>query len=470
MEPLYFQSCEEVDTYFREGRDHFNETYVKKLAQTSTYFSRTSEATWPMNAGTQQKGFRFGRGFYDPTKPWKTITSARCEQDSCDMSPEKIRRPGNDSYFWHLFKKEMLTDWICVEDLMYRLLPVEEIMQFEQSNAIITRDVHEEFSRSSYIGGAGHKWISFVNDDNSYCGEETTDQGWEMDLYSGESEGGYDSRYIYVKCAPADLDTIATLSLDLLDEALIDLGDEDEAFRVDLRERGLSKLDIIVPDARVARKLFLQAKESNGWTNAETEFDMNMSQLKLGLSRIIGDYAFSYDSNAMRYNADTVYNAGLATYDENNRATWARLVRVLRYIEEPAEIGYSWAPNRDYKAADFGITVHWMSNAIQKWRNPQWTGTGQVKMAAQNYSGDFDWRRPDWECNLMQKSGFFVGQFRLGMQIKDPTIMHVFLHRIDRSKNLTTSPCPVQSYTAPDVIETYACQGVQADADRPQQI
>lgn len=470
MEPLFFQSCSQVDQFFREGRDHFSDVYVKKLAQLSTYFSRTPEAMWPMNSGTQQKAFRFGRGFYDPTKPWKTITSTRCEQDSCDLSPEKIRRPGNDSYFFHLFKKELITDWICVADLAYRLLPVEEIMQFEQSNAIITRSVHEEVTRTSYVGGAGHKWLSIVNDDNTYCGAETTDKGWEMDLYSGTDEGGYDSRYIYVNIALADLDKIATLSLDVLDDALIDLGDEDESFRVDLRDRGIMAMDIIVPDARVARKLFVQAKESNGFWNTDAEFDATLTDLRLGRPRVIGDYSFSYDNNALRYNADTTYNNALAAYDANNRATWPRLVRVLRYIEVPAEIGYSYIPNTAYRTADFGISVHWMNDAIKKWREPSWTGTGDVKMDPQNYAGDFQWKNPEWECNLLHKSGFFVGQFHIGIQIKDPTLMHAFLHRVDRTKNLTTSPCPVQTYTAPAAIDTYVCQGVMPDASLPKQI
>lgn len=460
MEPLYFGACEEVDSYFREGREFFNETYVKKLAQVSTYFTRTPESTWPMNSGTSQKGFRFGRGFFDPTKPWRKVISARCEQNSCDAAPEKIIRPGTESYFFDLLKKEMMTDWMCVEDLMYRLLPVEEVMQFEASNAIITRSVHEEFVRNSYIGGSGHKWLALVNADNEYC-DPLSDTGWFMESNEGEGEGGFDSRYIRVNVDPADLERISTLSLDQLDDALIDLGDEDEAFRIDLRDMGILKMDMIVPDARVARKLFKQAKESNGFWNTDAEFDKSLSDLRLGIPRSIGDYTFSYDNNALRYNVDTVFNATLSAYDANDSDTWPRLIRVLRYIEEPAEIGYHYVPNPAFRRADFGITVHWMNGALHKWRNPSWTGTGKVQMKSQNYAGDFEWRRPDWECNINQKMGFFMGQFRLAMQIKDPTVMHSFLHRLDYSKQLTTSPCPLQTYTAPIPTDTYVCQGIQ---------
>lgn len=469
MEPLFFQHCEEVDSYFREGREFFNETYVKKLAQVSTYFSRVKESTWPINSGTTQKGFRFGRGFFDPTRPWRKVVSERCESNSCDVKPDKIVRPGTESYFFDLIKKELMTDWICVEDLMYRLLPVEEIMQFEASNAIITRTVHEEFVRNSYIGSAGHKWLALVNEDNEYC-EPLDDTAWFMAEHEGTDETGFDSRYIYVKVDPAELANIAMLSLDMLDDALIDLGDEDEAYRVDMRDIGILKMDIIVPDARVARRLFRQAKEENGWWNTDAEFDKSMSDLRLGVPRTIGDYTFSYDNNALRYNADTAYNdpatggpdgSGLAAFDANDITTWPRLVRVLRYIEEATEIGYHYIPNSAYRRADFGVSQHWMDNALHKWRNPQWTGAGKVKMDSQDYSGDFEWKRPDWECNMMGKQGFFIGQFRLAMQVKDPTLMHAFLHRLDHSKKLTTSPCPLQEYTAPAPTDVYVCQGVQ---------
>jgi hypothetical protein len=465
MEPLFFQSCEEVDTYFREGREFFNETYVKKLAQTSTYFSRIRENTWPVNHGTQQKGFRFGRGFFDPTKPWRKIKSQRCEADSCDAAPERIKRPGTESYFFDLLRKEMITDWICVEDLMYRLMPVDEIMQFEQTNAIITRSVHEEFTRTTYVGSAGHKWLALVNEDNEYC-DDFDDQAWIMQESTGTDEGGFDSRYIRVKVPHADLNKIAFLSLDLLDDALVDLGDEDEAYRIDLRDVGILKMDMIVPDPKTARRLFAQAKQANGFWNTDAEFDKTLSDLRLGVPRTIGDYTFSYDNNALRYNEDTEFNAALLAsdgyaFDENDPDTWPRLIRVMRYEEGSLELGYAYTPNRDFRKADFGITIHWMNDAMLKWRNPNWTGTGKVQMESQNYAGDFEWDRPKWECNMWGKQGFFKAQFRIAMQVKDPTIMHAFLHRMDHSKTVSASPCPLQTYVAPTPIDTYVCQGVQ---------
>jgi hypothetical protein len=460
MEPLYFGSCEEVDTFFREGREHFNDIYVKKFAQVSAWWSRVTEQAWPLNSGTSQRGFRFGRGFFDPTKPWRKVRSERCETNSCDSAPERIMRPGTDSYTWDLLRKEMETEWFCVEDLMYRLLPVDEVEHIQATLAIITRTVHEEFSRTHFIGAAGHKWGVLVNDDGAQC-TDADDAFFIMNEFpDATDEGGFDSRYIYVKCAASDLSNIATLGLDILDQALVDLGDEEESYRLDLREQGIDKLDIIVPDEYTTRQLYFQAKESGGFWNASTpDFDRELSIMRLGINRIIGDYAFGYDKMSLRYNADTAYNGALGAFDANDPTTWPRLVRVPRYVEVAAEIGYKYIPNPDFKRSDFGISVCWTPNALVKWRNPGWTGTGQVQMDDKNYSGEWDWRRPDWECNRKRKQGFFENEYRLGMQIPDPTIMHTFLHRITYTRDYRTSPCPIQTYAAPVPLDTYVCSG-----------
>lgn len=469
MEQLWFGACEDVDTYFREGRTFFNETYVKKLAQVSAWFTRVPTGTWPMNSGTQQQGFRFGRGFFDPTKPWRKVRSERCLVNSCDDAPEIIRRPGNDTYTWDLLRKEMETEWICVEDLMYRLVPQEEIMQFEASNAIITRAVHEEMARSTFIGASGHKWAALVDENNEFCGT-SDDTMWFINENTGPDEGGFNLQYVYVKVPAVDLQRIAFLSLDMLDDALVDLGDEDEAYRLDMRENGIQALDIIVPEPRVARRLFNGARQANGYWNTDADFDKSLTQLKIGVNRIIGDYAFGYDNNAPRYNADSVYNnagagggpdgLGLPAFDENDPDTWPRLIRVPRYLEEPAELGYVYKPNKQYRRADFAFSVCYV-DAIKKWMNPHNTGYGKVRMEDQDYAGDFEWKRPDWECNRRGKMGFFQAQFRLGMQIKDPTIMHTFLHRIDHGRQYIGSECPViADYVAPTPIENYVCQGI----------
>jgi hypothetical protein len=458
---LYFNSCAEIDSFFREGREYFNDLYVKKLVTNSAYFTRFEEQAWPLNHTTEQKAFRFGRGFHDPCTPFRSITDTYCETDSCDSKPEVIQRPGTESYTFELLRKEMTTDWICVESLLYRLFPAEEILQFEESNARITKNVHEEFLRSNYIGGSGHKWMGVTTDDGTYCGL-VDDQSWFVPEHTVNNEAGYDLCALRVKLAPADLNKIAYLSLDMLDDALVDLQDEDDAFRLDLQDAtGQPLLDIVIPDPQVGRALYFQAKRNNGYWDANTDFDERLTRLKLGINRIIGDYAFGYDVNAARFNADTAFNASLAPFNEADPATWARLVRVPRYIKTVLENGCAYIPNKAYRNADFGISVAMVNKAMCKWTMPSSTGYGQAQQMTQNYAGDWEWKNPDWECNRWRKSGFYQAQFRLAAQVKDPTIMHSFLHRLPKSKNLYGSCCPVQSYIVPENNQDcYSCAGV----------
>jgi hypothetical protein len=470
---IEFSCASDVDQFFREGREYFNDLYVKKLVTNSTYFTRFEEQPWPLNHTTQQKAFRFGRGFHDPCAPFRKIVDNYCATDSCDNDDEVIQRPGTQSYTFELLRKEMRSDWICVESLLYRLFPAEEILQFEESNARITKNVHEEFLRANYIGGAGHKWVGIINNDGIYCGL-IDDQAWFVPTLENEdnTNAGYNLCEIRVKIAPADLNKISYLSLDMLDDALIDLQSEDDAFRLDIAEAtGMQLLDIVIPDPRVGRALYFQAKRNNGYWDANTDFDARLSSLKLGVNRVIGDYAFGYDINAARFNKNPTQPAG--PFSPTDPTTWASLIRVPRYIKEtqaldlnPSECdnpytSCSYVPNKAYQNADFAISVAMVNKAMVKWTMPSSTGYGQAQQMTQNYAGDWEWKNPDWECNRWRKRGFFQAQFRLAAQVKDPTLMHCFLHRLPKSKNLYGSCCELNVYTPPTPItDCYNCDGV----------
>jgi len=469
IQPVYFQSCEDVDRFFREGREAFNPIYVQKMATMSSYFSRIPKQSWILNSGTSARGFRLGRQFYDPTKPWHKIISDRCEQNSCDSQPEIIQRAGTQSYTYHLLRKELETTWFCVEDLLRRLMPAEEVMAMESANALITKHVHEEFCRASYVGSSGHKWIGIADADSQFCGLPD-DEGWSMKRFTGENEDGYDTRYVYVKINPIELATIAMLSIDLLDEALIDLNDEDDAYRLDVQDAmGMPMLDILVPDARTGRSLWYRAKEDMGNWDSEAGFTDRQTMARLGINRVIGDHAFSYDRDALKYNADVAYNTALLAsnayaFDPANEASWPRLVRVPRYIKRTVEIGCEYVPNRDYRNADFGISVAFVEKGMVEHEMPSaQKGYGNVQMEGQDYAGNFDFRRPDWECNRKRKMGFFEAEFQLSAETKDPTIMHTFLHRLDKTKNFKGACCDLNSYVATVEPDCWTCNGVGGD-------
>jgi len=158
-----FSSCQDVDTLFREARTYYNPFFIKKMAINSIYYGRLETETWPLNTLPTQKAFRFGRGWYNPDQPWQEVQSGRCVQNADDVQFEFIAHPGTESYSFSLFTKAMRTDWYQLTDFMYRLFPQEEMDHIMATNVNITKNVHEEFARSNWIGGAGHKWVPISN-------------------------------------------------------------------------------------------------------------------------------------------------------------------------------------------------------------------------------------------------------------------------------------------------------------------
>lgn len=457
---LYFGSYEQIAEFFRGGRPYFNEMYVKKQVNSSLFFNRLPTDTWPLNSTTQQTGFRFGRAWYDENQPWKEINT-NCAGDSCDNDFEVVKMSGTDSYSWSLLRREMVTDWFCVENLLYKLFPAEQVMQIEETNIKISQHVHEEFARANFIGAAGNHWLAVANANGEYCGEFDND-AWYIDQFTGANEASYDLSYIRVKVDPASLSNIALLGLDVLDDILINLQNEDDAYRLDLYEAtGMQLLDVIVPDARTERRLFFQNRNADGYYgNSVAGFTEDLKDLKLGIQRIIGNYAFSYDIDAPRYNVDWGFNATLAAYSANDRSTWPRLIRVPRWVRVPAEQGCKYIPNRAYLNADFAISYPFVDKAMVKWMLPAATGYGDVTMPAQDFAGAWEYFNPKTESNPFQKMGRFQAQHRAGMQIKDPTLMHPILHRLEKRRSAQGTSCALNQYYAPSTPpDCYVCNG-----------
>lgn len=455
-----FQSCADVDGFFREGRSYFSELFVEKFPINSIYYGRLDTQSWPVNTSPTQTGFRFQRGYYDPTLPYQEVVSQRCEQNQCESNFETIIHPGTDSYTWTLMMKDMRTQFYCISDWLNRLFPMEEIQHIMKTNIIITNNVHEEFGRANFVGASGHKWAGVASDSSLVSCAPIKDDMWIMKTYQGVGEIGYDTRYIYVNLPADQLKNISLLALDNLDDALIDLQRESDAYRLDVSEMaGRPLLEIIVPDSRVLRNIWQYAKQSGGWWEAQTDFSDNMLKFSLGIERVIGNYAFCFDVNGLHYNVDWAYNAGLGAFSSSDVDTWPRLVRVLPYKVVPAELGCKYIVNPEFNRTDFAITVAWVNNALTKWVAPNFTGYGEAQAFPQNYAGEWEWKNPDWECNIKRNQGFFWNQFKMSMQIKDPTIMHSFLHRLNNSRLLPGACCDLNSYEAPpSPIDCYNCE------------
>ena len=459
---ITFSSCQDVDTLFREARTYYNPFFIKKMAINSIYYGRLETETWPLNTLPTMKAFRFGRGWYNPDQPWQEVQSGRCVQNADDFQFETIAHPGTESYTFSLFTKAMRTDWYQLTDFMYRLFPQEEMDHIMATNVNITKNVHEEFARSNWIGGAGHKWCPISNGQSLVSCVAEDDQMFIVQPFEGTNEGSFNMGYVYVKLPASQLGNIGLLSLDTLDDVLINLQREDDAYRLDVSEAaGRPLLEVIVPDARVLRQLWQYAKQSGGWWESVSDFDDKQLQYSLGIDRVIGNYAFCNDINGVRLTVDWTYNASLPTFNTNDPSTWPRLVRVLPYYPVTTELGCKYVQNPAYANADFGITNPWVNKAMIKWISPSQSGIGEAQGMTQNYAGDWEWKNPDWECNIKRDQGFFWNQFRMGMQFQDPTLMHSILHRLNTSRLIIPAPCTLApNYTPQYTPDCYVCSSV----------
>lgn len=430
------------------------------MAINSIYYGRLDTQEWPSNTLPEQTAFRLPRGWYNPDTPWKTVNSGRCEQDSCDSDWEMIARPGSESYTFRQLRKDMRTNWICLTDLsLYRLFGQKELEHQWKTLADITRNVHEEFARTNWVGGSGHRWAPVASDSSLISCDAQDDGMWYLRENDGTNEGGYDAKYVYVKIDPANIGSIGLLNIDLLFNALIDLQREDDAYRLDVSQyAGRPLLEIIVPDPRIPLQVWQYAKQANGWWESDAGFDDKMMQYSLGIDRVIGNFAFCTDINGLRYDVDWEYNNGLPSFSASDPETWPRLKRVLPYYAVPAELGCKWIQNPRYNRADFGITTAWINNQMTKWVPPGTISVGEATGAVQNFAGQWNWENPPWECNIKRDQGFFWTQFRMAMQIQDPTMLHSFLHRLNNAQIVPGACCPLNSnYYSPTPLDCFSC-------------
>lgn len=452
---LYFSSPEELQEFFRDGRPFFNERYVKKMAQLSLYWNRIPTEMWNLNSTTEQTGFRFGRGWYEEDQPWRTIDT-QCGTNACDIKAEVVEMPGTESYSWQLLRREMVTDWFCITGLLFKLFPAEQIMQIEDTNIRISTHVHQEFARANAIGLAAHHWLAIANQDGVYCGESDPN-GWYVEQFTQDGTSGYNLHYIRVNCNPLNLANIATLSLDMLDDILIRLQNEDDAYRLDLQEAaGRPLLDVILPDARTARRMWFQAKESNGYWDSAAGWDA-LRDLNLQIDRVIGNYAFSYDIDAPRFNVDWAFNATLGTYNSSDPTTWPRLIRVPRYLKTLYGQGAAYIYNQDHANADFAISMPWIESVITKWMMPSATGYGRVQQPAPDYAGAWEFFNPKESANPFQTNGRFQARHMAAIQVADPLMLHPMLHRLDKSRTYRSGVCSLNQYYAPSAPPDAFC-------------
>lgn len=456
---VYFESCADIVEFFRDGRQYFNPEILEKLSRTSLYWNRFQTKPWPVNTAPEQTAFRLPRGGFDETSGWQTI-DASCGADTCAAKMEIVEMPGSESYNFQLLEKAFTTRQFCIKKWKFKLFPTAQLAHMMQNLAIISDRINQEFARANVIGLSGNHWLPMSTTDNVYCGE-FEDQGWVVEQFEGDGEGGYNLKFIRVKCDPANLDNIALLGLDVMDDVLQRLSEESDAYRLDVLAitGGVQLLDIVVPDAKTARNLMLQAKNDAGHWYSNSGWDKDLRELGLGIRQTVGNYMLSYDSIAPRFNADSAFNSTLAAYNENDPDTWPRLIRVPDQIRVAADgEGCKYIPNPAFRVADFAISMPWTPDPVTMWTSANTTSTA-IAPGKPDFTLDWEMIRPPFsDCNRFDEEVLWQARVNRAAQVDDTQILNPILHRLDNRRQARGACCPINSaYVDPTGADCYNC-------------
>lgn len=463
-EYVNFQSCADVVEFFRDARPYFNPEILEKNMRNSLYWNRFDTKTWPQNTATEQTAFRLPRGGYDATTPWRQV-GAECGDDTCGGNLQVIQMPGSEAYNFQLLEKDFTTPQFCIDKWLFKLFPTAQISHMLTNLGRVSIDVNQEFARANVIGLAAYHWLPLATDNGAYCGE-FEQEGWYVEQFDGAGEGGYNLQYIRVNIDPANLGNIALLGLDILDDVLMKLSRQDDAYRLDVAAAtgGIKLLDLIVPDAKTARNLQIQAKFNAGNWYSEAGYTNDLKQLQLGVAHTVGNYMITYDSEAPRFNADSAFNATL-TYNPANPATWPRLIRVPSQILVAADgEGCKYDLNPAYDEADFGITMPWVPEPVTIWTSPNPAIAG-IAPGQPGFSMDWEMIRPPFsECNRFDNQVLWQARIRRAAQVDDPQLLHPILHRIDKRRRADGACCEINTtYVPPVDPNCYVCSVEEED-------
>lgn len=463
-----FTSCEQVNQLFIEGQQHIEQNLIKdKFVPFNAYYGRIPEGSFPTNSGMTQKGYRLARQAFPDDTRWRKLVQEGCEDNTCDFDPKVLPMNGSDSYEYYPVAMDLRTDWLCLDNFLYRQFPAEEIDHIEMGLRNINKYVQEEFSRGYYLNSAVHKWAGILpvptaglpetSDEclKLLCGCDPTvdDTMWVFETFG---DGLVNTNRVRVKMPVNQLPRISALSLDQLDEAIIPLEREGNYITTDIQ-----MFDLVIPDLKVSRQLQQQDDIINRGYRSSGGFGPEALDRKLGIHRTVGNYALRRDPYAMRYApAPLVDQPANGSFDAEDPATWAILVRVFPFKQAKKSLGVGHDPNPEYTKAPFAISTLFQPEVGRIERMPDTMGTGSAVKVDYRADGYFHWKNPDWQCNVKRNNGFWMSHYRMAWHPRRTELGHAFLHRLDHRIKLVEVPCDITTKACNDPVSPYTCTGI----------
>lgn len=470
-----------LDLAFKQAEQEISKNLHRYRQRPSNgYWGKVRNAgTFPVHKGTTIKGLKLPRVGMGPLT-WSGIKDGLCETNLTDNDQsQRVFNPGWEEYSWSIQRASFDTDWINLETLVFREMPEEQLQHFEAELNKRAADVWDDKLRLEYLNACQNK--TFAQLPRSVLTDGTCDNPAKYCDTSGLINDGFkfvidpdvngvpgqiNPNYLLVKTPVADLDRIGTTTVDMIEEAALDMEFEDES-RPAIAD-GIDLFDIVLPNVRIGRELFAQEDMEMGNAMSYGGYNPQLLQRKLGSRGVLRDrFSLRYDTFSLRYYPDTTYNAGLGAFDANNTATWPRLIRVFPYKPVQTTTGVKWVKNTAFVKAPFSIVTIFNPLVMDYQNYPEATSIGSLQKAGVgeriNYAGNAVWINPDWPTNKRRMAGFFNVDIGMAARTQRPELGYAWLVRIDHRINLKALCCPLPSTQYYDNPTPYCYTNLDSD-------
>lgn len=485
--------CGPLNDIFKEAEQAVDKSIIKKKFKVANaYWGRIrQEGTWPLHSGARIKKTRLtAYGFGQHDVGWEPIDDAICQSDLCsDPTIDRLEHGGFESVFFGPERFRINSDWICLDKLLLREMPEDEIAHLEDYLSKATRYFWEEFYRSRYIDACENKVLALVpqsllDGDTCACNvsnicqpEINTQNGF---VFERRPTGTIDERFIRVNCRVEDIGRISDFGLDLLDIAAIELSHEDD--NMPWIDEGVQLFDVVISDPR--QNIRWGETENHLMDRAMSYGGYNSQDLRrlIGTERVWRDrYSVRYDRHAARFFPDTAFNNALVEegtiYDPADPETWPRFKRVFPWkpqkvaVTSPADGSTAWGikhvKNRNYIYAPFAINTILSPKVISSMSFPTAMSVGGAKLSdkasRKSHDGVAKWVNPEWPCNVYGEKGFWTLGFAAAIKPEFTEYGYCFLTRLNHSVSLQGNPCAIGEADCVKRLSAYCYEGMTGD-------
>lgn len=478
-----------IDLAFKKAEQQISDSLIRyKTKSTNPYWGKVpNSGSFPSKSGTSIKIVKLGRTTVYPPR-WQGISDEYCSTNACGNPAQEIMRHGFMTDSYSLAKTSIKTDWICLSSLVFREMAGTELKHFEEALQMASSYVWNEFGRSRYIHSCQNKVVAFVDEsDLTKCPDaprvKCTDQNVDTDAFmwaryqqADGTPGEINENYVFVKVDPEKIETIAQLSLDMLDLAAEDLEQEDDT--MPFLSEGITLFDVVLGTTRIGHQFVVQ--EDRQANNAISYGGYNAKDLfsTLGTKNVFRDrFSTRTDNESARFYPDVSYNEALVAqegyaFSATDPDTWPRFKRVYRYrpTQSTSGEGVVWVPNKEnYMNAPFVISTILAPGVCSFQNHPETSDVGSAKRQGQgldqNYAGRARWINPDWECNEDRDKGFWKMDYGAAVKPEKGELGFAYFHRVDRKLTLFNSSCDIPTATCHPAVSPYCYEGMTGDEE-----